>query len=300
VNVLVTGGTGFVGTVLVDRLRARGDRVTILTRHPERHPERNRGARAGASYAKWPVDVSPFDGVVNLAGASVIGQRWNDAYKEELRSSRIDLTRNLVAAMGTVAKRPRGLVSASAVGYYGDGGDELLPESAPPGDDFLARLCLDWERAANEATQHGVRVATVRIGHVLGRDGGALARMLPIFKLGLGGPFGAGEAWFPWVHVEDLAALILHALTHDGVAGALNGSAPGRVRNKDFARTLGRVLHRPAFLPVPPIALRVGFGEVAGALMSGQRTVPERTLASGFAFQFPELEPALRNLLQRR
>lgn len=306
-NVLVTGGTGFVGNILVDLLCARSDRVTILTRTPERFRSARAvpAGRAGTSYAKWPVDVSRFDAIVNLAGAGVMDRRWNKAYKAELRSSRIDLTRDVVTAIGTATKRPRVLVSASAIGYYGDRGEELLPESAPAGDDFLAHLCVDWEREANAATAHGVRVTTVRIGLVLGAQGGALKQMMPIFKLGLGGPFGSGKAWFPWIHVNDLANLMIHALTHDEGSGAqtgtaLNGTAPGIVRNKEFVRTLGRVLHRPAILPVPPIALRIMLGEAGPTLTAGQHTVPERTLASGFRFQFPELEPALRNVLHRK
>ncbi|MBL8860541.1 MAG: TIGR01777 family oxidoreductase [Planctomycetes bacterium] len=295
-NVLVTGGTGFVGNILVNLLCARDDRVTVLTRRPERY----RSARAGVAYAGWPLDVSKFDAVVNLAGAGVLDRRWNDAYKAELRASRVDLTRGLVEALAASTQRPRVLVSASAVGYYGDRGEELLAESAGPADGFLAQLCVDWEAEASKATLHGVRVAIVRIGLVLGSHGGALKQMTPIFKLGLGGPFGLGRAWFPWIHVNDLAALMIHALANDGVSGPLNGAAPGIVRNREYARTFGRVLSRPAILPVPPIALRLVLGEVASVLTASQHTVPERTLKSGFAFQFPELEPALRNLLHRR
>lgn len=295
-NVLVTGGTGFVGNILVNLLCARSDRVTVLTRNPERF----RSARAGMAYAAWPVDVSKFDAVVNLAGAGVLDRRWNDAYKAELRASRVDLTRRLVDAIAASPKKPRVLVSASAVGYYGDRGEELLPESAPAADGFLSQLCVDWEAEANKAAQHGVRVAVVRIGLVLGSHGGALKQMTPIFKLGLGGPFGSGKAWFPWIHVNDLAALMIHAIGNDAVSGALNAAAPGIVRNKEYAATFGRVLSRPAFIPVPPFALRLALGEVASVLTASQHTVPERTLASGFAFQFPELEPALRNLLHKR
>ncbi|MCY2961289.1 MAG: TIGR01777 family oxidoreductase [Planctomycetota bacterium] len=295
-NVLVTGGTGFVGNILVNLLCARSDRVTVLTRNPERF----RSARAGMSYVAWPVDVSKFDAVVNLAGAGVLDRRWNDAYKAELRASRVDLTRRLVDAMAASPKRPRALISASAVGFYGDRGEELLPESSAPADGFLSQLCVDWEAEANKATQYGVRVATVRIGLVLGSHGGALKQMTPIFKLGLGGPFGSGQAWFPWIHVNDLCSLMIHAISGENVSGPLNGAAPGIVRNKEYVRTFGRVLSRPAFLPVPPFALRIALGEVASVLTASQHTVPERTLATGFRFQFPELEPALRNLLHKK
>lgn len=295
-KVLVTGGTGFVGNHLVDRLAARGDSVTVLTRSPESA----RPARTAVHYERWPVDLARFDAIVNLAGAGVLDRRWNDAYKAELRASRIDFTRRLVDAIAASKTRPRVLVSASAVGYYGDRGEEELDESAGPADDFLARLCVDWEAEAQRATTLGVRVATVRIGLVLGRNGGALAQMLPIFRLGLGGPFGFGRAWSPWIRVDDLCRFILHALDREHVSGAFNGTAPGIVRNKEYAATLGRVLSRPAFLPAPPIALRILLGEVAPVLTASQRAVPARTLATGFAFQWPDLEPALRNLLLER
>jgi len=295
-NVLVTGGTGFVGKTLVDLLRARGARVTILTRDPNRR----HSARPEVAYAAWPVDVSQFDAVVNLAGAGILDRRWTPAYKAELRASRIDLTRRLVEAIGASKVRPRVLVSASAVGYYGDRDEESLPESAAPARDFLGQMCVDWEAEANAAARHGVRVVTVRIGLVLGRDGGALKQMRPLFRLGLGGPLGSGRAWFPWIHVNDLAALFLHAIDHEQVSGALNGVAPGIVRNRDYARTLGRVLSRPAFLPAPTFALKLLLGEVGGMLTASQRAIPERTRQTGYGFLFPELEPALENLLGDR
>jgi hypothetical protein len=296
VNVLVTGGTGFVGGSLVNQLVVRDDRVVILTRTPERA----RSARAGVTYARWPVDVSRFDAVVNLAGAGVVDRRWSAEYKRELVSSRVDLTRALVEAIARAPRRPGVLVSASAVGYYGDRGEEELTEDSRPGDDFLARLCADWEGAAQRAADSGVRVATVRIGLVLGRRGGALARMLPIFRLGLGGPFGTGRAWFPWVHVEDVAGLVVHALSSASASGALNAAAPGSVRNREFAAALGRALSRPAILPVPPFALKMALGESARVLTASQRALPRRTQATGFRFQWPELEPALKNLLDER
>jgi uncharacterized protein (TIGR01777 family) len=295
VNVLVTGGTGFVGNILVNLLVARNDRVVILTRSPERA----RTARVGVTYQRWPVDVSRFDAIVNLAGAGVIDRRWTADYKRELVASRVDLTRAVVDAIAAAPKRPHVLVSASAVGYYGDRGEEELPEDAAPAGDFLARLCVEWEAAAHRASDAGVRVALVRIGLVLGRRGGALERMVPIFRLGLGGPFGTGRAWFPWIHTHDLGTLVIHAIANEGVSGPLNAAAPGIVRNRDFVRTLGRALSRPAILPVPPIALRAALGESARVLTASQRVVPARTLASGFRFQWPELEPALTNLLHK-
>ncbi len=295
-NVLVTGGTGFVGNQLVNLLCARGDRVAIVTRNPDRA----RTARAGVSYVGWPPDPGRHQAIVHLAGANIAGRRWNDAYKEELRASRVDRTRELVAALASAATKPRVLVSISAVGYYGDRGSEELTEDSAPGDDFLARLCVDWEAEALRAEGHGVRVVIVRLGVVLGRRGGALESLLPIFKLGLGGPIGGGRGWFPWVHVNDAAGLMLFAIDREDVRGAVNAVAPGIVDQRAWARTLGRVLSRPAFLPVPRLALRIVLGEVADALAASQRCVPGRALALGYGFQHPELEPALRGLLHKR
>ncbi len=295
-NVLVTGGTGFVGHELVKRLCARDDQVTILTRTPQAA----RPARAGVTYAGWPVDVARFDAVVNLAGAGVADRRWSAAYKAEIRSSRIDTTRQLVEALARSTTRPRVLVSASAIGWYGDRGEEELTEESPPGTDFLAQLCVDWEAEARRAEALGVRVAIVRIGVVLGRAGGALKQLLPIFRLGLGGPLGSGKAWFPWVHLDDVCSLIVHALDDARARGALNAVSPGIVRNKAFSATLGRVLRRPAILPAPPIALRIVLGEIGSVLTASQRVVPGRPLDLGFPFRFPVLEPALRDLLAAR
>jgi uncharacterized protein (TIGR01777 family) len=294
-HVLVTGGTGFVGNILVNLLCARNDRVTVVTRHPENA----RTARAGVAYERWLPDVSRFDAVVHLAGESVAGKRWNAEQKEKIRSSRIDTTRNLVDAMRAASKKPRVFVCGSATGYYGDRGEQLLPESTPPGDSFLAEVCIAWEAEAARAEEAFVRTVSIRTGIVLGSSGGALAKMLPLFKLGLGGPFGSGKAWFPWVHVHDLCDLMLFAIDHDDARGPFNGTAPGVVRNKEFVRTLGGVLGRPAILPVPPIALRVALGEVASFLTESQRCVPERALAAGFRFKHPEIEGALRNMLHK-
>jgi hypothetical protein len=296
VNVLLTGGTGFVGNILTNLLCARDQRVTIVTRSLERA----RTARVGVAYAAWLPDVARFDAVVNLAGAGLVDRRWSAAYKAELRSSRVDLTRRLVEAFAASDRRPRVLVSASAVGYYGDRGDEELGEDAPPADDFLARLCAEWEAEAQQAEALGVRVVIVRIGLVLGRFGGALKSMEPLFRWGLGGPLGSGAQWFPWVHVNDVCGLIVRALEDEGMRGAYNAVAPGIVRNREFARTLGRVLSRPAILPVPRVALRLAVGEAAGSLVASQRALPRRPEAAGFRFQHPELEPALRNLLHRK
>lgn len=294
-NVLVTGGTGFVGNILVNLLCARSDRITIVTRHPERA----RTARAGVSFERWLPDVSRFDAIVHLAGEPIAAKRWSAEQKRVIVSSRVDKTHELVTAIGKCTNRPRVLVSASAVGYYGERGENELSESASGADDFLGSLCTRWEAAARGAEAHGVRVVSPRIGIVLGRFGGVLAKAAPVWKLGLGGPLGPRRSWFPWVHVSDLARFCLFAIDHDEVRGAYNLVAPGIVRQGEFATTLGRVLSRPAILPVPKFALKLALGEVADAICASQRVVPERTLASGFTFQHPTLQAALANALQR-
>ena len=293
-HVLVTGGTGFVGARLVEILCARGDRVTIVTRTPNAPRE----PRAGVEYAAWLPDVSGFDAIVHLAGEPVVGKRWNEKQKSRLWSSRVDSSRELVAAIAKSKQRPKVLVCASAVGYYGDRGAEVLLESSPPADTFLARLCVAWEAEAAKAEHHGVRVASIRIGLVLGRGAGALKSMLPVFKLGLGGPFGDGQAWFPWIHVDDLCALIVFAIDDERARGAFNAAAPGIVQNREFAKTLGRVLSRPVFLPVPVFALKIALGEVGSVLVASQRCVPARARELGFEFAHPDLEPALRDVVR--
>ena len=292
-HVLVTGGTGFVGGRLVEMLCERGDHVTIVTRTPKAPRE----PRAGVEYEAWLPDVSRFDAIVHLAGESVVGRRWNEKQKSRLWTSRVDSTRELVGAIAKSKQRPKVLVCASAVGYYGDRGAEVLLESSPPADTFLARLCVAWEADAAKAGPQGVRVASIRIGVVLGRGGGALKSMLPVFRLGLGGPFGDGQAWVPWIHVDDLCALIVFAIDDERARGAFNAAAPGIVQNGEFARTLGRVLSRPAFLPVPGFALKIALGEVGSVLTASQRCVPARARELGFEFAHPDLEPALHDVV---
>ena len=291
-NVLVAGGTGFVGRRLVESLVRRGDVVTVVSRDPSLaqrdHPV------PGASYRGWLPPLDAYDGVVNLAGENLFGKRWNAAVKKELRESRLVATRRIAEAVAAAADPPRVLVNASAVGFYGDRGDEPLPESATPGTDFLALLCRDWEAAAKEAPG---RVVLMRLGVVLGPGGGALKKMLLPFRLGVGGPIGMGRNWFPWVHRDDLVALVLWALDTEAVSGPVNGVAPGAVTNAEFSRALGRVLHRPAVLPVPPPALRVAFGEVAGVLTASQRCVPDKAQRLGFTFRHPRIDEALASIL---
>ena len=231
--------------------------------------------------------------VVNLAGAPV-AQRWTTAHRAEIRRTRIDLPRALLDRIARFQKVPSAYVSASAVGYYGTSETQTFVESSPPGDDFLARVCADWEQAAIRAAGLGMRVALVRTGIVLGTDGGALPKILPPFRLGLGGRIGSGRQWMSWIHIEDQIGIYLHAI--EGGAGAYNATAPNPVTNAEFTENLASVLRRPAFLPVPAVALRAMLGEGATIALDGQRVLPERTLATGYRFRYTQLEPALRSL----
>jgi uncharacterized protein len=298
-RVTITGATGRIGTRLVGALRRRGDEVTVLSRDPER-------ARAalGVEAVGWQPEAEPApaaalagrDGVLHLAGEDV-AQRWTDDAKRRLRTSRELGTRNLVAGIAAADPRPGVLVSSSAVGYYGPRGDETVTEADPPGDDFLAGICVAWEREAEAAEALGLRVVRVRTGVVLDRGGGALAKMLPFFRLGVGGPVAGGRQRLPWIHVDDLVGIYLAALDDAAWSGAVNGTAPDPPTNKDFSRALGRALHRPAFAPVPGFAVRTLYGEMADIVVTGQRAVPERPQALGFRFAHPELDKALRSAL---
>jgi uncharacterized protein (TIGR01777 family) len=301
-NVTVTGATGLIGTRLVHALRARGDDVTVLTRSPERAQ-----AKLGVEALAWDPLAGPApaealrgrDAVVHLAGEPV-AQRWNDESRRAILESREVGTRNLVAGLRALAEgeRPRVVVSSSAVGYYGKHGDERVPESAPAGDDFLARVCVVWEREADAAAELGARVVKIRTGVVLDKTGGALKTMLPPFRLGAGGPVAGGAQYLPWIHVDDLVALYLRALDDDTWSGAYNGAAPEPVTNKAFSKALGRALHRPAVAPVPAFAIKLLYGDMAEIVTEGQRAVPERALAGGFAFQHADLDEALADALR--
>jgi uncharacterized protein (TIGR01777 family) len=275
-RVAVTGASGLIGTRLAEVLRERGDEVVPV-------PREGFDVLSGA------------DAVVNLAGEPV-AQRWSRAAKERIRSSRGRRTRALVEAIGALpaGARPRVLVSASGAGYYGDRADVEVAEDAAPGDDFLASVCVEWEAAALSASEVGVRVACLRTGIVLASSGGALAKMLPPFRLGVGGRIGSGSQYMPWIHLDDVVGMYVAALSSDRWSGPVNASAPSPVTNAEFTRALGRALRRPAVLPVPMMALRVLYGEMAGVLAGGQRMVPARALELGFEFAYPSLEGALR------
>lgn len=287
-QVLVTGGTGLVGSRLVRRLAADGHGVTIVSREPGRAPFRAVG---------WDgLDdvIGEIDAVVNLAGEPIAAGRWTEARKREIRASRIDATRVVVRAMRDREPRPKVLVNASATGYYGDRGDEELDETAPAATDrFTATLCKAWEVEALAAEALGVRVVRLRTGIVLAPGGGAMARILVPFRACLGGRLGSGRQWMPWIHVDDVVGIVAAAIAGEEWVGPVNAAAPNPVRNADFTTTLARVVQRPAVLPVPAFALRLALGELATILLDSQRTVPAAALARGYAFRYPQLAPAL-------
>ena len=274
-RVVLAGASGLIGTRLAAALEARGDEVVRLPR-----------------FGTAPWSIEGADAVVNLAGASVAGKRWSPEYKKTILDSRVLTTRALVEAIAKAQRKPKVLVNASAVGYYGGRGDEVLEESAGPGADFLADVVSRWEAEAQRAS---IRSVQVRTGIVLSAQGGALEKMLPPFKAFVGGPIGSGKQWFPWIHIADEVAAIVWCIDRD-LTGAVNLAAPGIVTMKEFAKALGRVLHRPSWAPVPAAPLRILLGEFASALLEGQRAVPRKLLDSGFRFRFSDVDSALRDL----
>ena len=292
-HVLITGGTGFIGQALCTQLFHAGHAVTVLTRNRAAAPNDLTGVRL----VERLEDAQGVDAVVNLAGENLGDGRWTAAKKAAFHSSRIGTTQKLLAWMATLATPPRVLVSGSAIGYYGPRGNEPLDESARPGSDTAALLCRDWEAEALKAQAYGLRVCVLRIGVVLGKEGGALAKMLPPFRMGVGGPMGSGEQVMSWVRRNDLVRMIQWLLETQSCIGPYNGTAPKPVTNREFARTLGEALHRPSALTTPAFALKLMFGEMAQLLLTGQRVLPVRAEAQGFEFRYPELAGALRDLV---
>jgi len=289
-RILITGGTGFIGQALCPRLEASGHEVFVLTRQPR--PKLPSGAVRSVTTLDG-LDAGEFGAVVNLAGAPIGEGRWTDARRRLLLESRIETTSRVVQWMKRSPSRPTTLVSASAVGFYGEQGDTPIYEDTPPTPGFTHELCSAWEEEAEKATALGVRVCRMRIGVVLDRDGGALAKMLPAFRVGAGGRLGSGRHWFPWIHRQDLTAICEWLLANGKARGAYNCSAPNPVTNAEFTRALGRALGRPAVLPMPEAALRLLFGEMAELLLVSDRMLPKRLLAEGFRFRYPKLDAAL-------
>jgi uncharacterized protein (TIGR01777 family) len=299
-RVTVTGATGLIGRRIVAELTGRGDEVTVLSRDPERA----RRSLPGVEAAAWDPQAGPApaaalsgrDAVVHLAGENV-AQRWSDDARRRIRDSRELGTRHLVEGLRAAEPRPLALISSSAVGYYGPHGDEPLPEDTPPGSDFLAGVCVAWEREAKAAEELGMRVALVRTGVVLDKDGGALGKMLPFFRAGIGGPVAGGAQLMPWIHVDDVVGIYLAALDGERWTGPVNATAPEPVSNKTFSRALGRALHRPAVLPVPALAIRTLYGEMAEIVTKGQNAIPRRTTELGYRHRHGDLDEALRAAL---
>jgi uncharacterized protein (TIGR01777 family) len=300
-RILITGGTGFVGSGLTLAFTQPGHHVTVLTRGGIRH---DRPLPEGASYlqgdpaeeGKWQDAVPGHEVVVNLAGSSIF-RRWSDRTKESIRGSRMSTTQNIVKALSGSRGETRILFSTSAVGYYGPHGEEELNEESPPGDDFLARLALDWERAATRAEEYGVRVVLMRFGIVLGRDGGALKQMIPWFKWGLGSPMGTGKQWFSWIHETDLSRIYLFLVEREDVSGPINCTSPRPLRNEELTAALGKALGRPTFLPaVPGWVLKMMLGEFGSVLLTGQKVLPKKLQELGFHFLYPGMDEALQDL----
>jgi len=299
VRIVIAGGSGFLGRALQKRLERDGHTVGILTRRPTPGLAEHIAWTADGSAGSWARALEGIDAVVNLAGEGIADRRWNAERKAALRSSRVLATRSLVAAFRQVAQPPAVFINGSAIGYYGDRGDEIVTEATPPGTDFLATLCVDWEREAEQASSI-TRVVSMRTAPVLDFGGGVLRKMLLPFRLGVGGPLGPGTQYMPWIHMSDWAALVAWQISNPQARGAFNGTAPAPVTNAEFSRTLGRVLHRPAVMRVPAVALRLLVGELADSLLTGQRAVPARANAMGLAFEFNDLGSALRDLISRK
>lgn len=298
-KIIIAGGSGFIGSALVRSLLANGHEVIVLSR---KVPAANLPDDVttvewdGYTAGKWMESVESAGAVFNLCGATV-ATRWTPAVKREIRASRLLPTQTLVQAIQKMSRPPNVLVQASAVGYYGACGDEVITEESPPGSGFLAETCIEWEQAAIEAESAGTRVCRMRLGVVLGTEGGALPKLLTSFKWFVGGPVGDGKQWFPWVHLHDVIGAMKFVMNQETASGAYNTTAPNPLTMRDFARVLGGVLRRPSSFYVPGFALRILFGEGASALLSGQRAVPQRLLEEGYAFQYPSAADALRNLL---
>ncbi|HEY3306193.1 MAG TPA: TIGR01777 family oxidoreductase [Candidatus Binatia bacterium] len=304
-KLIVAGGTGFIGSALSARLTGQGHSLILLTRSISSAAESSntttilwQPALSGAWEHILEEAVAEADGVINLAGEPIAAKRWSDAQKTKLRSSRIDTTRALVTAIGKAKKKPAFFINASAVGYYGPRADEVITEESGHGGDFLAAVCSEWEEEARKAEAHGVRVIRLRTGIVLGKGGGALSKMIPPFKLFIGGPLGSGKQWMPWVHIEDEIGLIQFLMENNSARGAVNACAPNPVTMKEFSRTLSRVLHRPCWAPVPAFALHLLLGEMADMLLTGQRVMPAAAQKLGYRFRHPELREAIEALLR--
>ena len=299
-QVVVTGGTGFIGEKLVRTLAERGDTVIVLSRKAGSHPHAKQVVWTPDTKGPWLDEIRAADAVIHLAGAGIMDKRWDEEHLRLCRESRVVPTRLIAEALAESGRKEVVFVSASAVGFYGfRDDDKVCDESSPNGSDVLATMCAEWEASCEKAEAAGLRVARARIGVVLGPDGGALSQMLPVFKLGLGGPLGDGTQMLPWISVNDAVRALVFALDTAGFSGPFNVTAPKPVAMKVFAKALGAVLHRPAFFRVPGFALRLVVGKGAAVVLTGQNAVPKKLLDSGFSFEFPDLTDTLKDAIQR-
>lgn len=295
-HVLITGGTGFIGSYLTTALVDRGDTVTVVSREKRTSPTK------GIAYITWDDDlaktVAESDAVINLAGSNLFDTRWNDEVKKEIEDSRVDATRSIVQAIQNAKVKPEVFLSGSAIGYYGNRGVDKLTEESSAGDDFLAEICVVWENEARKLDVPEVRLVLLRTGIVQQKDDGALKKMLLPFKLYGGGPIGSGEQYYPWIHMDDVIGSLLFAIENKGISGPVNITAPHPVTMNTFAKTLGEVLSRPSWFSVPKFVLRIAVGEAASAIVSSLRVIPEKLKQSGYQFKYPELKPALIDILK--
>lgn len=298
-KLVMTGATGLIGSALADRLWNQYHSLALLSRRPPSEVNVTKKQwfswQPGGSGA-WEQAVDGADGIINLAGEPIAAKRWSKSQKERLRSSRIDGTRSLVDAIAKAKVPPKFLINSSAVGYYGPRGDETLKEDSKPGEGFLSRLCVEWEEEAKKAEALGVRVMLVRTGIVLAKGKGALAKMVPPFKMFAGGPLGSGQQWMPWIHIEDEIGLICFLVENENARGAFNATAPNPVTMEQFSKALGDALNRPSWVSVPPSVLALMLGEMADMLLSGQRALPDAALKLGYVFKHPYLAQALQSL----
>lgn len=303
-KIIVTGATGLIGSLLVDELKSRKYEVIVFTRNPEKAKNKLPNADQFVKWTfnpndEWSKSVEGVDGIIHLAGANIFGNRWSDSYKKEILESRLEGTKALVSAIEKSSGKPKVFIGGSAVGFYGARGNENISESESSGNDFLATVCKKWEDESRLAEKFGVRVVTIRTGIVLDTRDGALKQLLLPFKLFAGGPVLPGTQWFSWVHIKDEIGLILHALENENITGAMNAVSPNPLTMKDFCKALGRALSRPSWAPVPGFALRLLLGEVASMLTTGQKVIPEKAIQTGYHFQFPDCETAIRNLVSK-
>ena len=305
-KVAITGATGFVGSRLVERLQKQGMKILVLTRnidHAQRlfptsaYPNVEITAYTPTVSGSWQDSIATCEGLVNLAGAPISEGRWTPERKQEILNSRKLTTQKIVEAICSITTKPKVLVNAGAVGFYGTSPNATFDENSPPGSDFLAQVCQDWEAEAQKVTDSGVRLVILRFGIVLGM-GGALGKMITPFKLFAGGPIGSGEQWFSWIHIDDMVNLILKCLTTPEMSGVYNATAPNPVRMAELSTTVGEVMNRPSWLPVPSFAIEAMLGDGAVLVLEGQKVLPQRTLASGFRYEYSDLKPALEEILK--